>query len=127
MNLTALAILLMFQCLGEGAAHLFALSVPGPVIGMLLLLVSLLSWPRLADLMETTCWGILQHLSLLFVPAGVGVIAAAAQLQGDYAAILVALVISTTLAIAVCALVTNWALKIQRRRQGRAQDRGSSQ
>jgi putative effector of murein hydrolase LrgA (UPF0299 family) len=115
MNLTALAILLIFQCLGEGFAHFLGVTVPGPVIGMLLLLVSLLCYPRLADVIEKTSWGILQHLSLLFVPAGVGVMAAASQLQGDYRAILLALVVSTVLAIAVGALVTNWAMKRMRR------------
>lgn len=111
MNLTSLALLLVFQCLGEGAAQLLGLPVPGPVIGMLLLLVSFLLYPRLADFMEQTSWGILQHLSLLFVPAGVGVIAAAGQLKGDLTAIVVALVLSTVLAIAVGALVTQWAMK----------------
>ncbi len=111
MTLTALTLLLIFQCLGEGAAQLLGLPIPGPVIGMLLLLLSFLLYPRLADLMEATSWGILQHLSLLFVPAGVGVIAAAGQLQGDLPAILVALVVSTVLAIGVGALVTQAAMK----------------
>ncbi|QDD65212.1 CidA/LrgA family protein [Herbaspirillum seropedicae] len=111
MTLTALTLLLIFQCLGEGAAQLLGLPVPGPVIGMLFLLLSFLAYPRLADLMEATSWGILQHLSLLFVPAGVGVMAAAGQLQGDLAAIVVALVVSTVLAIAVGALVTQAAIK----------------
>ncbi|MGC8054959.1 CidA/LrgA family protein, partial [Salmonella enterica] len=77
------AILLVFQCLGEGTAQLLGLPIPGPVIGMLLLLIAFLSSSRLAQMMEPTSWGILQHLSLLFVPAGVGVIAAAGQLKGD--------------------------------------------
>ena len=111
MNLSSLALLLVFQCLGEGAAQLLGLPIPGPVIGMLLLLLSFLLYPRLADFMEQTSWGILQHLSLLFVPAGVGVIAASGQLKGDLWAILVALVASTVLAIAVGALVTQWAMK----------------
>ena len=111
MNLTPLAILLVFQCLGEGTAQLLGLPIPGPVIGMLLLLIAFLSSSRLAQLMEPTSWGILQHLSLLFVPAGVGVIAAAGQLKGDLPAIAVALVMSTVLAIAVGALVTNAAMK----------------
>lgn len=111
MTLTALTLLLIFQCLGEGVAQLLGLPIPGPVIGMLLLLLSFLLYPRLADLMEATSWGILQHLSLLFVPAGVGVMAAAGQLQGDLAAIVVALVVSTVLAIAVGALVTQAAMK----------------
>ncbi|MFX6702213.1 CidA/LrgA family protein, partial [Acinetobacter baumannii] len=42
MNLTALAILLVFQCLGEGTAQLLGLPIPGPVIGMLLLLIAFL-------------------------------------------------------------------------------------
>ncbi|MFJ3055026.1 CidA/LrgA family protein [Herbaspirillum sp. NPDC087042] len=121
MNLTSLALLLVFQCLGEGAAQLLGLPVPGPVIGMLLLLLSFLLYPRLADFMEPTSWGILQHLSLLFVPAGVGVIAAGGQLKGDLGAIVVALVVSTVLAIAVGALVTQWAMK--RLRPAADQDR----
>ncbi len=111
MNLTSLALLLVFQCLGEGVAQLLGLPIPGPVIGMLLLLLAFLSSPRLAELMEPTSWGILQHLSLLFVPAGVGVIAAAGQLRADLPAIVVALVASTVLAIAVGALVTQAAMK----------------
>ncbi|ALU90093.1 effector of murein hydrolase LrgA protein [Herbaspirillum rubrisubalbicans M1] len=111
MNLTALALLLVFQCLGEGAAQLLGLPIPGPVIGMLLLLMAFLASPRLAQMMEPTSWSILQHLSLLFVPAGVGVIAAAGQLKGDLPAIVVALVVSTVLAIAVGALVTNAAMR----------------
>ena len=121
MNLSSLALLLVFQCLGEGAAQLLGLPIPGPVIGMLLLLLSFLLYPRLADFMEQTSWGILQHLSLLFVPAGVGVIAASGQLKGDLWAIVAALVVSTVLAIAVGALVTQWAMK--RLRPAADQDR----
>nr|WP_280920961.1 CidA/LrgA family protein [Herbaspirillum sp. 1130] len=102
---------MVFQCLGEGTAQLLGLPIPGPVIGMLLLLIAFLSSSRLAQMMEPTSWGILQHLSLLFVPAGVGVIAAAGQLKGDLPAIAVALVVSTVLAIGVGALVTNAAMK----------------
>ncbi|WP_044529043.1 CidA/LrgA family protein [Herbaspirillum sp. B65] len=96
---------------GRGVAQLLGLPIPGPVIGMLLLLIAFLASPRLAQMMEPTSWSILQHLSLLFVPAGVGVIAAAGQLKGDLPAIVVALVVSTVLAIAVGALVTNAAMR----------------
>lgn len=112
MTLTALTLLLVLQCLGEGIAHFLNLPVPGPVIGMLLLLLAFLVFPRLADIMETTSWGILQYLSLLFVPAGVGVMVAAPQLKEDVWAILVALVVSTILAISVAALVTNGMMKL---------------
>jgi holin-like protein len=56
--LQAFAVLLVFQCLGEALVFLFGLPVPGPVAGMLLLLVALVAWPRLHDTVErapTSC------------------------------------------------------------------------
>lgn len=71
------AILLVFQCLGEGIVFIFGLPIPGPVAGMLLLLGALLAWPRLQSLVEEGARQLLSHLSLLFVPAGAGIVAAA--------------------------------------------------
>lgn len=103
--LAAFAILLIFQCLGEGIAFLTGWPVPGPVIGMLLLFASLLAFPRLHELLEQTATELLRHLSLLFVPAGVGIIVAAGSGRGQWLAIAVALVCSTLLTLAVTALV----------------------
>ncbi|MGN6667360.1 MAG: CidA/LrgA family protein, partial [Trinickia sp.] len=55
------------------------------------------------------------HLSLLFVPAGVGIMVSAGRLRGDALAVVVSIVVSTTLAIAVTALVTRALLRRQRR------------
>jgi putative effector of murein hydrolase LrgA (UPF0299 family) len=103
--LLAFAVLLVFQCLGEGLVFLFGLPVPGPVAGMLLLLASLVAWPRLHEVVETGANELLRHLSLLFVPAGVGVIAAAAGGKGQWLAIGVAVVVSTLATMAVTGLV----------------------
>ena len=67
--LSAFAILLLFQCLGEGMVFLLGLPVPGPVAGMLLLFASLLVWPSLQERIEAAANELLRHLSLLFVPA----------------------------------------------------------
>lgn len=103
--LAAFAILLIYQCVGEGIAFLSGWPIPGPVIGMLLLFASLLVWPRLHELLEQTATELLKHLSLLFVPAGVGIIVAAASGSGQWLAIGVALVCSTLLTLGVTALV----------------------
>ncbi|MDI9682352.1 CidA/LrgA family protein, partial [Burkholderia cenocepacia] len=52
--LQAFAVLLIFQCLGEGASYLFGLPVPGPVIGMLLLFGFVMLRPQVADAIEPT-------------------------------------------------------------------------
>lgn len=103
--LAAFAILLIFQCLGEGISHALALPVPGPVIGMLLLFIALLVSPALMERVEASGNALLSHLSLLFVPAGVGIVAAASSVEGHWLAVLASLVIGTTLTLAVTALV----------------------
>ncbi|TFW19237.1 CidA/LrgA family protein [Massilia arenosa] len=103
--LNAFAILLIFQCLGEGLVYLFGLPLPGPVAGMLMLFAALLARPRLRDALEEGANALLGHLSLLFVPAGVGIVAAASQGNGHWLALGAGVVASTLAAQAVTALV----------------------
>ena len=103
--LGALTILLVFQLIGEVIVQLTRLPVPGPVIGLMLLFLSLCMRGRLATPLRDTANGILQHLSLLFVPAGVGVMVHFARVSGEWVPIIIALLASTALAIAVAALV----------------------
>jgi len=101
--LQTLAILLLFQCLGEGVVFVFKLPVPGPVIGMLLLFAVLLLKPRLHALVEPGANVLLRHLSLLFVPAGAGIVAAGAGIGGQWPALLGALVGGTLITLAITA------------------------
>ena len=103
--LITFAILLLFQCLGEALAFVLHLPLPGPVIGMLLLFAALAVSPRLMNIVEATGSELLRHLSLLFVPAGVGIMAAAGTIAGHWLAIILALFGSTLLTLAVTALV----------------------
>lgn len=70
--LRGLAWLLVLQSLGELMARGLGLPLPGPVIGMILLLVAL-RWARLREPVSGCADFLLSHLSLLFVPVGVGV------------------------------------------------------
>jgi putative effector of murein hydrolase LrgA (UPF0299 family) len=103
--LPAFALLLLFQCLGEGAVFLLGLPVPGPVAGMVMLFVSLVRWPALQTRIETAANALLGHLSLLFVPAGVGIVAAAGSVDGHWLALAASLVASTLLTLALTGLV----------------------
>lgn len=102
------------------------LPVPGPVIGLLLLFAFLVLRPDAVDVIEPTALELLRHLSLLFVPAGVGIMVAADKVRGEGVAIAVSLVVSTTLAIAVTALVTRALLRRQARREDLQHDAGVS-
>ena len=103
-SLRGFAVLLLCQTLGELGARGFGLPLPGPVLGMLLLLVAL-AWPALRAPVQAAAEVLLAHLSLLFVPIGVGVVAHLGVL-GDHApAIAAALLLSTWIGLAVSALV----------------------
>ena len=104
----ALATLLVFQTLGEVLVYALAIPVPGPVLGMALLLLLLLASERVVEALRPTCVELLKHLSLLFVPAGVGVMLHVARIADEWLPIVVALVASTALAIVVTALVIRW-------------------
>jgi holin-like protein len=104
--LQTFAILLVFQSVGEVFSYGLHLSVPGPVIGMILLFVWLAIDDRLLPVIQGTTSDLLKHLSLLFVPAGVGIMVNGNRIAGEWMPILVALVVSTWLAIATTAVVT---------------------
>ncbi|MCC5956812.1 MAG: CidA/LrgA family protein [Natronohydrobacter sp.] len=97
----ALTLILACQLAGETLTRLMGWPVPGPVLGMALLFALMLASPRIAALVIPTGEGILRHLSLLFVPAGVGVVGHVQMLGTQGAVILLALVLSTVLALAV--------------------------
>ncbi|MDN5786571.1 CidA/LrgA family protein [Pseudorhodobacter sp.] len=100
-----LAVLLAFQLIGETISRGLGLSLPGPVIGMVLLLGLFMAVPKAAAAIQPTAQGLLSHLSLLFVPAGVGIVGHLNWLGADGLPILLALAVSTALAIAIGALV----------------------
>ena|SRR3712207_5668287 len=102
-----LAILLACELAGEALAFWAGLPVPGPVIGLVVLVVLLLVLGRAPSSLETTASGILEHLSLLFVPAGVGVMLQVDRIAGEWPVLLTAVLLSTWITIAVTALVTS--------------------
>jgi putative effector of murein hydrolase LrgA (UPF0299 family) len=100
-----ITVLLVFQLVGEVLSRLFLPFLPGPVLGLALLLASMLAFPSLAKAITPTAHGLLSHLSLLFVPAGVGVVSHLDLIASHGVALVTALVLSTVLAIAVGAQV----------------------
>lgn len=109
------AVLLVFQLVGEFLARLVGLPIPGPVLGMLFLLLALeLRLPHDEHLRAVSS-GLLSHLSLLFVPAGVGVMLHARRLATEWPALAASVPVSTVAAIAV----TGWiADRLLRHRAG---------
>jgi holin-like protein len=115
--LAGLTWLLVFQCLGEALVRVAGLPVPGPVAGMLLLFAALRIRRSVPEALDAAADGLLRHLSLLFVPAGVGVMLHLARVADEWVALACALVASTVLTLAATALTMRALI---RRRRGDA-------
>ena len=111
--LSALTTLLVFQLIGEVLVRGLDLPVPGPVLGMALLFLRLCWQGRADPHLQGTAQGLLQHLSLLFVPAGTGVMLHFSRVADEWLPLLVALIGSTLLSMAVTALVMHWVARLQ--------------
>ncbi len=102
--LHALTVLLLFQLAGEALTQLFSLPIPGPVLGMGLLFLALFFPKWVPEALRQTTHDFLQHLSLLFVPAGVGVLQHFHRVSQEWLPITLALILSAMLTVAVTAL-----------------------
>lgn len=113
--ISGLAVLLCYQLAGELVAIFFQLAIPGPVIGMLLLLATLMVLGRTPAAPDAAAGALLAHLSLLFVPAGVGVMVHLDLVAAEWLPITAALVASTVAGMALTALVMKWVMRLSNR------------
>jgi holin-like protein len=106
--IASLSLILLCQLAGEVFVRALALPMPGPVVGLVLLLLLLLARDRFAVLargplqgggVENASRGLLAHLSLLFVPAGVGVVQRLDLIAAHGIAIVVVLLVSVVVTL----------------------------
>lgn len=108
--LIGFTLLLLYQVAGEVIARLFALDLPGPVLGLMLLWPSLqVQWIR--EQVGAVAGFLLSNLSLLFIPVGVGVILHLDLLSTIWWQIALALLVSTILGLIATVLLLRWLVR----------------
>jgi holin-like protein len=122
---SALAILIGCQLIGEVLRQTLRVALPGPLVGMFLLAFIVVM--RKADPADEddplsrplirTANGLIAHMGLFFVPAGVGVIGEMAVLRREWLPILAGLLVSTLLGLVVTGLVMNHVTRLVETRQ----------
>jgi holin-like protein len=101
-GLVGFALLLSLQLAGEWLSRVLALPMPGPVLGMLLLL-PLLGLAQVRAPVGACAQFLLNHLSLLFIPVGVGLVTHLHLMAQNGLKVLVVLIASTLIGLAVTA------------------------
>jgi holin-like protein len=124
--IASLSLILLCQLAGEVIVRGFALPMPGPVVGLVLLLGLLLARDRFAGLargplqqggVETVSKNMLAHLSLLFVPAGVGVVQKLDLVAAHGLAIVAVLAISVVITLLVTVATFLLASRLMQRKR----------
>jgi holin-like protein len=113
--LAKLALLMGFQLAGEAIVKGLGVTFPGPLCGMLLLLVYLFATGGPSKELAGVATTLIDHLGLLFVPAGTAIVAYGALFASDGLAVMLALLVSTTVAIHVNAIVVERVSAARRR------------
>ena len=108
--LRAIFLLLVCQLAGEAIHRATGLALPGSVIGMVLLVGWLALVPRERPGLVAVAGWLTAHLSVMFVPAAVGLIDEGAALSAYGIGLVIATVVSTVLTLVVTAVVFRWAL-----------------
>ena len=129
--IASLTLILLAQLLGEGLARSAGLPVPGPVLGMALMLAFLvlrdrralrlarvLPTPLTDGTLETTARGLLANLSLMFVPAGAGIVGRLDVVQAQCLRLAIVVLVSTAAALVATVLVFLGVARLTARTEG---------
>lgn len=109
--LKQVAIILAMLLLGEGIRTMTGVSIPGTVIGMVLLFIALMTKLIKMEQIEQVSKFLLDHLAFMFVPAGVGLINSLDVIGNSWMPILAIVLISTVIVIGV----TGWTVQLLKR------------
>lgn len=114
MLLRGLSWLVLFQLFGTVLNVLLLPMLPGPIIGMLLLLVFLLVRGEVGEPLSVASSSLLKYLPLILVPPAVGVMAYASDIAADFWAVVGALVVSLMLSVAFAGWLMQRMIERQR-------------
>jgi putative effector of murein hydrolase LrgA (UPF0299 family) len=125
--IASLGLILLCQLLGEIVVRGMGAPIPGPVVGLIVLLLLLQGRDRIGLLrrgplgdggVERAAGGMLAHLSLLFVPAGVGVVQHLDLVSSHGVAIFVILALSAVVTLVVTSVTFIVTSKLLERWRG---------
>jgi holin-like protein len=106
--LRQMALLLLIVFIGDILNKVFKIPIPGNILGMILLLIALITGIIKLHQIEDISKFLLDHLSFLFIPAGVGLLAVTGVLKDSWYVLLLIAIITTILVMAVTALVVQF-------------------
>lgn len=109
--------ILLFSFLGELLNHLIPLQIPGSIYGLVLLFAALLTGIIKLHQVRETAKYLIEIMSILFIPAGVGLLTSWDVLSPVLLQVLVIIVVSTVLVMGISGRVTQTVIRMEQKRE----------
>ena len=120
--LRSLFIIFFYQLLGEAIQKFFEINIPGPVIGLILLLLTFIFFSKkftqskkIINEISAISHQIINYLSLLFVPIGVGVVMHINYLGDNLFTIFSIIIIGTLATLVFTAIVMEKTINLEKK------------
>ena len=120
--LRSLFIIFFYQLLGEAIQKFFEINIPGPVIGLILLLLTFIFFSKkftqskkIIKEISAISHQIINYLSLLFVPIGVGVVMHINYLGDNLFTIFSIIIIGTLVTLVFTAIVMEKTINFEKK------------
>jgi holin-like protein len=109
--LRELLIILAIYFVGEVLVELTNITVPGSIIGMILLLILLCTKVVKLEMVDTVAKFFLEHLAFFFIPAGVGLLTSLSVIKDSWIRLVIVCILTTIITIGATALVVDFMTK----------------
>ena len=116
------AIILLVSALGELLKYFIPLPIPASFYGLVLMLIALMTGIIKLEKIEATADFLLEIMTIVFIPGGVGLITAWEPIKAMLVPAMVIIIVTSVLMIGVTGSVTQFMIHLKSKKEGKGNE-----
>ena len=116
------AIILLVSALGELLKYFIPLPIPASIYGLVLMLIALMTGIIKLEKIEATADFLLDIMTIVFIPGGVGLITAWEPIKAMLVPAMVIIIVTSVLMIGVTGSVTQLMIHLKSKKEGKGNE-----
>ena len=116
------AIILLVSALGELLKYFIPLPIPASIYGLVLMLIALMTGIIKLEKIEATADFLLEIMTIVFIPGGVGLITAWEPIKAMLVPAMVIIIVTSVLMIGVTGAVTQFMIHLKSKKEGKGNE-----
>lgn len=111
------AIILLVSALGELLKYFIPLPIPASIYGLVLMLIALITGIIKLEKIEATADFLLDIMTIVFIPGGVGLITAWEPIRAMFVPAMVIIIVTSVLMMGVTGMVTQFMISLKSKKE----------